>query len=83
VPVAGSKVVVGKSATTSEGPTRVQLRSRSYLQAAKGAEKGSVDTYLAAKQGGKVTVKYTEKAGEKTAVGIEDASKATAKAVSQ
>ena len=47
----------------------------------KGVEKGSVDTYLDAKVGSRVTVKYTEKAGEKTAVGIKDASKATAKAV--
>ena len=49
----------------------------------KGVEKGSVDTYLDAKVGTKVTVKYTEKGGEKTAVGIKDASKATAKAVAQ
>ena len=47
----------------------------------KDVEKGSVDTYLGAKVGTKVTVKYTEKAGEKTAVGIKDAGKATAKAV--
>ncbi len=32
-------------------------------------------------EGSKVSVKYTEKAGEKTAVGIKDAGKATAKAV--
>ncbi len=51
--------------------------------AAKGTEKASVDTYLAAKTGTQVSVKYTEKAGEKTAVGIKDASKATAKAVTQ
>lgn len=31
----------------------------------KGVEKGSVDIYLAGKQGSKVTVKYTEKGGEK------------------
>jgi hypothetical protein len=49
----------------------------------KGIEKGSVDTYMGAKQGAQVTVKYTEKAGEKTAIGVKDASKATAKAVSQ
>ncbi len=49
----------------------------------KGVEKGSVDTYLDARVGTKVTVKYTEKGGEKTAVGIKDASKATAKAVAQ
>ncbi len=32
-------------------------------------------------EGSKVTVKYTEKAGEKTAVGVKTAGKATAKAV--
>jgi hypothetical protein len=32
-------------------------------------------------EGSKVSVKYTEKAGEKTAVGIKAAGKATAKAV--
>jgi hypothetical protein len=31
----------------------------------------------------KVTIKYTEKGGEKTAVAVKDASKATAKAVTQ
>jgi hypothetical protein len=50
---------------------------------AKGTETASVDTYLAAKTGTQVTVKYTEKGGEKTAVGIKAASKATAKAVAQ
>jgi len=42
---------------------------------------GSVDTYDGLKDGAKVSVKYTEKGGEKTAVAIKDASKATAKAV--
>jgi hypothetical protein len=51
--------------------------------AAKDAEKVSVDSYLGAKQGTRVTVKYTEKAGEKTATGVKDASKATAKAVAE
>jgi len=32
-------------------------------------------------EGSKVSVKYTEKAGEKTAVGVKDAGKATAQAV--
>jgi hypothetical protein len=32
-------------------------------------------------EGSKVSVKYTEKAGEKTAVGVKDLGKATAKAV--
>ncbi len=44
---------------------------------------GSVDTYDGLKEGSKVSVKYTEKGGEKTAVAIKDASKATAKAVAQ
>ena len=44
---------------------------------------GSVDTYEGLKEGAKVSVKYTEKGGEKTAVAIKDASKATAKAVTQ
>jgi hypothetical protein len=44
---------------------------------------GSVDTYDGLKEGAKVSVKYTETAGEKTAVAIKDASKATAKAVAQ
>jgi len=44
---------------------------------------GSVDTYDGLKEGAKVSVKYTEKGGEKTAVAIKDASKATAKAVTQ
>jgi len=51
------------------------------VDTAKGTEKASVDTYLGAKKGATVTVKYTEKGGEKTAIGIKDASKATAKGV--
>lgn len=41
--------------------------------AGKGVEKGSTDSYLAAKKGAKITVHYTEKGGEKTAVGVKDA----------
>src|SRR5208283_743037 len=49
----------------------------------KGIAAGSVDSYDGLKEGAKVSVKYTEKGGEKTAVAIKDASKATAKAVTQ
>jgi Cu/Ag efflux protein CusF len=49
----------------------------------KGIAAGSADTYEGLKDGAKVSVKYTEKGGEKTAVAIKDASKATAKAVAQ
>ena len=44
---------------------------------------GSVDSYDGLKEGAKVSVKYTEKGGEKTAVAIKDAGKATAKAITQ
>ena len=44
---------------------------------------GSLDTYDGLKEGAKVSVKYTEKGSEKTAVAVKDASKATARAVTQ
>jgi hypothetical protein len=47
----------------------------------KTAVAGGKDVGDAFAEGSKVSVKYTEKAGEKTAVGIKDAGKATAKAV--
>ena len=49
----------------------------------KAVASSSVDTYDGLKEGTKVSVKYTEKGGEKTAVAVKDASKATAKAVTQ
>lgn len=51
--------------------------------AGKGIEGGTMDTYDGLKEGSKVSVKYTEKAGEKTAVAVKDASKATAKTVTK
>jgi len=51
--------------------------------AAKGTKAGTMDTYDGLKEGSKVSVKYTEKGGEKTAVAVKDASKATAKAIAQ
>jgi hypothetical protein len=80
-----SKTVVVKSADGTEHTIKYTSDTvvKGSKDAAKGTEKASVDTYLAAKTGTQVTVKYTEKAGEKTAVGVKDASKATAKAVTQ
>lgn len=43
--------------------------------------KGGKDVGEGIAEGSKVSVKYTEKAGEKTAVGVKDLGKATAKAV--
>jgi hypothetical protein len=47
----------------------------------KTAVAGGKDVGDAFAEGSKVAVKYTEKAGEKTAVGVKDVGKATAKAV--
>jgi hypothetical protein len=47
----------------------------------KTAVAGGKDVGDAFVEGSKVSVKYTEKAGEKTAVGVKDIGKATAKAV--
>jgi hypothetical protein len=80
-----TKTVVVKTADGTEQTIKYTDDTvvKGSKDAAKGTEKASVDTYLAAKTGTQVSVKYTEKAGEKTAVGVKDASKATAKAVTQ
>jgi hypothetical protein len=81
----GTKTVVVKTADGTE--QTIKYTDETIVKGAKdtgkGVEKGSVDAYMGAKVGTQVTVKYTEKAGEKTAVGVKDASKATAKAVAQ
>jgi hypothetical protein len=81
----GTKTVVVQTADGTEHTIKYTDSTvvKGSKDAAKGTEKAGVDTYLAAKTGTNVTVKYTEKGGEKTAVGIKDASKATAKAVTQ
>jgi hypothetical protein len=78
-----AKTVIVKTADGTEHTIKYtdQTTVKGAKETGKGVEKGSVDTYLGAKVGSTVTVKYTEKAGEKTAVGIKDAGKATAKAV--
>jgi hypothetical protein len=80
-----TKTIVVKTADGTEHTIKYTDSTvvKGAKDAAKGTETVSVDTYLGAKTGTQVTVKYTEKAGEKTAVGIKDASKATAKAVTQ
>ncbi len=80
-----TKTMVVKSADGTEHTIKYTDSTvvKGSKDAAKGTETAGVDTYLAAKTGTQVSVKYTEKAGEKTAVGVKDASKATAKAVAQ
>ena len=80
-----TKTMVVKTADGTEHTIKYtdQTTVKGAKDAGKGMEKASVDTYMAGKEGAQVTVKYTEKGGEKTAVGIKDASKSTAKAVAQ
>lgn len=70
-----SKTVVIKTADGTE--ETVKYTSKTTVEGAKdagkGVGKGSAESFLGAKKGAKVTVHYTEKAGEKTAVGVKDA----------
>jgi hypothetical protein len=68
----GSKTVVVKTADGTEHTIKWTDKT---------AVAGGKDVGDAFAEGSKVSVKYTEKAGEKTAVGVKDAGKATAKAV--
>jgi VCBS repeat-containing protein len=74
----GTKTFVVKSADGTEHTIKWTDSTvvKGTKDTGKGIEKGSVDTYLGAKKGTQVTVEYTEKAGEKTATGVKDASKA-------
>jgi len=75
-----TKTMVVKTADGTE--QTIKYTEKTTVSAAKGAgdaaAKGGTDAYLAGKEGAKVTVKYTEEGGEKTAVGIKDAGKAVA-----
>jgi hypothetical protein len=76
----GSKTFVVKTADGTEHTMKWTDKTvvKGTKDTGKGVEKGSVDTYMGAKKGSQVTVDYTEKAGEKTATGVKDASKAVA-----
>jgi VCBS repeat-containing protein len=81
----GTKTLVVKTADGTEHTIKWTDKTtmKGVDASGKAVAAGSVDTYDGLKEGAKVSVKYTEKAGEKTAVAIKDASKATAKAVTQ
>jgi hypothetical protein len=79
------KTMVVKTADGTE--QTIKWTDKTTVAGAKATGKGVADASTAAydgtKEGTKVTVKYTEKGGEKTAVAVKEASKATAKAVTQ
>ena len=80
-----SKTIVVKTADGTEHTIKWTDKTtvKGVDASGKAVAAGSVDTYDGLKDGAKVSVKYTEKGSEKTAVAIKDASKATAKAVVQ
>jgi len=80
-----SKTMVVKTADGTEHTIRWTDKTtvKGVDATGKGVAAGSLDTYDGLKEGAKVSVKYTEKGSEKTAVAVKDASKATAKAVTQ
>ncbi len=77
----GAKTMVVKTADGTEHT--VKWTGDTTVEASKGIGKVSMDTYDGLLTGSKVSVKYTEKAGEKTAVAIKDSSKAKARAVTK
>jgi hypothetical protein len=80
-----SKTMVAKTADGTEHTIKWTDKTtvKGVDATGKGVAAGSLDTYDGLKEGAKVSVKYTEKGSEKTAVAVKDASKATAKAVTQ
>jgi hypothetical protein len=67
-----SKTMIVKAEDGTEHT--IKYTDKTAVEGVKGAGHGIAE-------GAKVSVKYTEKAGEKTAVGVKDLGKATAKAV--
>jgi hypothetical protein len=73
----GTKTMVVKAADGTEHTFKYSEKTsvEGAKDVGKETEKGSKDAAVETKKGEKVTVDYTEKAGEKTAVGVKDAVK--------
>ncbi len=76
-----TKVIVVKSADGTEHA--IKYTDRTSVKTAKGIDKAGADTWLGAKEGSKVTVRYTSKAGEDSSVGDKDSSENTADTVNK
>jgi len=70
-----AKTVVVKAADGTEHTIKYTEKTtvEGTKDAGKEAAKGSAETYLAGKEGAKITVHYTEEGAEKTAVAVKDA----------
>lgn len=65
---------------TADGTEEVfRFTGKTAMHGGEGVKTGAVDTYLAGKEGTHVVVHYTEEAGEKTAVAVDDFGKDTVK----
>ncbi|WP_263411426.1 hypothetical protein [Terriglobus tenax] len=73
-----AKVVTIKTADGTE--RTIKYTDHTAIKAGKKTAQVPADTWLGTKEGSRVIVRYTETAGEKTAVAVKDAGKATAKA---
>jgi hypothetical protein len=69
-----TKTMVVKAADGTEHTFKYSEKTtvKGAKDVGKETEKGSTDAAVEAKKGAKVSIDYTEKAGEKTAVGVKD-----------
>jgi hypothetical protein len=74
-----SKVVVVKAEDGTEHT--IKYTDKTSIRGGKQIKHGGADAWLGAKEGTKVTVRYTSKAGEETAIGVEDAAAKTGDAL--
>ncbi|SFS08168.1 hypothetical protein SAMN05421771_1440 [Granulicella pectinivorans] len=75
----GSRKVVVKVKDRSE--QTIKYTDKTTVEIGKVSKKGAVDSWLGTKDGAKVTVRYTVKAGNKTAIAFRDATEKTGDAL--
>jgi hypothetical protein len=70
-----SKVVVVKADDETEHT--IKYSDKTSIRGGKQIEHGGADAWLGTKEGAKVTVRYTSRGGEETAIGVKDAAEKT------
>jgi translation initiation factor 2 gamma subunit (eIF-2gamma) len=73
-----SKVVVKAEDGTEH---TIKYSEKTSIRGGKQIKHGGADAWLGTKEGAKVTVRYTSKAGEETAIGVKDAAEKTGDAL--
>lgn len=75
----GSKKIV---VTVKDGTEQtIKYTDKTTVEIGKVSKKGAIDSWLGTKDGAKVTVRYTVKAGDKTAIAVKDAAEKTGDAL--